>query len=122
WRAGRAAVEVARIVLDAVAVADLAHHLEVVARPLLQALRFEKLVAGAEPLQALVEFFEDALDPALHRLPARDEGAGRIDRVAVEGAGDLARGWVHALDRVDVVAEEIDADDDLLVRRVALDH
>ena len=42
-RAGPAAVQVPRVVLDAVAVADLAHHLDVVARALLQPLRLQEL-------------------------------------------------------------------------------
>jgi hypothetical protein len=41
--ARRAARQMARVVLDAVAVADLAHHLEVEHRALVQALRFEQL-------------------------------------------------------------------------------
>ena len=40
---GFAAGEMARIVLDAVAVADLAQHVEIVARAHFQALRFEQL-------------------------------------------------------------------------------
>ena len=37
----------ARVVLDAVAVADLANHLEVEHRPLVQPLRFEQLALRA---------------------------------------------------------------------------
>jgi hypothetical protein len=43
---GIAAREIARVVLDALAVAQFANHLDVVARALLQALRLEKLVAS----------------------------------------------------------------------------
>ena len=45
--ARRAAGQIARVVLDAVAVADLAHHLEVEARALLQPLRLDQLVLRA---------------------------------------------------------------------------
>ena len=40
--AGRAARQMARVVLDAVAVADLPDHLEVEHRPLMQTLRLEQ--------------------------------------------------------------------------------
>ena len=46
--ARRAAGEVARVVLDAVAVADLPHHLEVEHRPLVQPLRLEQLALRFE--------------------------------------------------------------------------
>ena len=48
---------------------------------------------------------------------AGDEVAGRVDAVAIRAAGDLPGGGVDEADALDLVAEEIDADDDLLVRR-----
>jgi hypothetical protein len=48
---GFAAGEVARVVLDAVAVADLAQHVEVVARALFEPLRFEQLAVVFEERQ-----------------------------------------------------------------------
>ena len=68
-RAGGAAVHVAGVVLDAVAVADLPHHLDVVAGPLLQPLRLQELAPVAEPLQPLVQLCLDALDGASPAAP-----------------------------------------------------
>ena len=59
-----AAVDVHRVVLDAVAVADLAHHLQVVLRAHPQPLRLEQLALGLEPGQPLLQLGLD-LD---HRL------------------------------------------------------
>ncbi len=58
--AGDSAVDVHRVVLDAVAVADLAHHLEVVLRAHPQPLRLEQLVVLLEPLQPLLQLDLDA--------------------------------------------------------------
>ena len=55
-----AAVDVHRVVLDAVAVADLGHHLEVVLRAHAQPLRLEQLVVLLEPLEPLLQFVLDA--------------------------------------------------------------
>ena len=59
-----APVEVARVVLDAVAVAHLLEHLEVVARAHLEPLRLEQLALGLEFAEPLVEFLSDAGDGA----------------------------------------------------------
>ena len=60
--AGAAAVDVHRVVLDAVAVADLLHHLEVVLRAHAQALRLEQLALLLEPGQPLLQLGLDADD------------------------------------------------------------
>ena len=72
----------ARVVLDAVAVADLAQHVEVVARAHLQALRFEQLAVALEVRQALLELGLDRDDRAAQLLIGRDEVLGREDQSA----------------------------------------
>ena len=66
--AGPAAVEVARIVFDAGAIADFAHHLNIVARALLQPLRLHQTVARAQRLHLLVQVALDVLKAGVHLL------------------------------------------------------
>ena len=79
-RAGRAAVQVARVVLDAGAEADLADHLQVVAGALLQALGLEQLAFLVELGEPLLQLRLDALQGALDGFLAGDEVAGRKER------------------------------------------
>ena len=64
--AGRAAVDVARVVLDAGAEAHRLHHLQVVVRAHLQALRFQQLALFLELLQAFAQFVADGGKRAVH--------------------------------------------------------
>ena len=63
--AGLAAVDGARVVLDAVAVPDLGHHLEVVLGAHPQPLGLEQLALLLEPGQPLLQLGLDALDGRL---------------------------------------------------------
>ena len=65
--AGHAAVEDARVVLDAVAEAHLAQHLHVVLRALAQAVGLEQLALGLQLGAARVELAPDLLDRLLER-------------------------------------------------------
>ena len=96
------------VVLDAVAEADLLHHLDVVLRAHAQALGLELVVGPLEFRQALLQFLLDPADRAIHAL----------------GAGHVVAGWEHielgvlcenlAGDRVqrheplDLITEELD--------------
>ena len=66
--AGLAAVDVARVVLDAGAEADLPHHLDVVRGAHAQALRLEQLALPLELGEPLRELRLDAADGPLHAL------------------------------------------------------
>ena len=89
--ARRAAGQVPRVVLDAVAVADLLDHLEVEHRPLVQPLRLEDLALA---IRACVRYHSSSslmrLDGALRLLARRDEVRLRIDRDLVVPAERLA--------------------------------
>ena len=74
-----AARQVARVVLDAGAVARLADHLDVKARPLFQALGLHELIAVAQPVEPLRELQLDVLDSLLHLLLAGDKVLGGVD-------------------------------------------
>ena len=121
-RAGRAAVDVAAVVLDAVAEADLAHHLEVVGRAHAQALGLEELALLLEERQLVLELELDAADGPLHALGAGDVVRGREDVHLLLLVDDLARHGVQGVDALDLVTEELDADRELLVDRDDLDR
>ena len=107
--AGAAAVDRRRVVLDAVAEADLLHHLEVVLRAHAQALGLEQLALLLEVPQPLGQLGLDAHDGGLHALVARHVVGGGVDPQVVEGADLLARGGVDLGDALDLVAEQLDA-------------
>ena len=77
-----AARQVPRVVLDALAEAELGQHLEVEARALLDALRLEQPACLLEELDAAAQLQLDRLDRAQGGLPRRDVVARRIDREA----------------------------------------
>ena len=79
-----AAVDGRRVVLDAVAEADLLHHLEVVLGAHAEALGLEQLALLLEGGQALLELLLDAHDGLLHPLLAGDVVGGRVDDELVE--------------------------------------
>ena len=79
-----AAVDVHRVVLDAVAVADLGHHLEVVLGAHAQALGLEQLALGLEPRQPLLQLGLDLRHRPRHPLVAGDVVGGREDLRALQ--------------------------------------
>ena len=78
-RAGRTPVEVARVVLDARGVAELAHHLQVVLGALLEAVRFQDLALALQLAQPLLELRLDVLDGGREPVLARDEVGRGVD-------------------------------------------
>jgi hypothetical protein len=122
-RPGRAPGQVARVVLDPLAVAGgLANHLDVVARALLQPLRFEKLVVRLELGEALLELDLDRIDGAQHDV-ARSHvvrlGKDRDPRhLRGHGTGERVE-----LDVLDLLVEQRDAHRlGLRLRREDVDH
>ena len=81
---GLATVDGARVVLDAVAVAELLHHLEVVLGAHAQALGLEQLALLLELGQPLLELGLDADDGRPHALLAGHVVGGREDDELVE--------------------------------------
>ncbi len=78
-RAGLAARQVARVVLDAGAVAELAHHLEVERRPLAEPGALEGAALGLEPADALLHLGLDVDDRFLELVLRRDVVGRRVD-------------------------------------------
>ena len=121
--ARRPAVDVPRVVLDAGAEADLLHHLEVERGAHAQPLRLEQLALALELGQALFELDADRADRALHHVGARDVVRAREDRHRIEllrRPGPVS--GMQAVERLDLVAEHLDADGELLVDRDDLDR
>ena len=104
-----AARQVARVVLDALAEADLGHHLEIVTRPLLDALRLDQLHLRDEELLLGHELGLDLLDRVEHLLPPRHVVARREHGEAADPLPDVARERIEELQRFDRVVEQRDA-------------
>ena len=103
------AVEVAGVVLDAVAVADLPQHFDVVARALLQALGLQQPVVGLEVCKAVAQVVFDLGDAALQLVLGDGVVAGGeeddVGHVPQHPSGDdLDFG-----DALDLVAEKLHA-------------
>ena len=117
-----AAVERRRVVLDAVAEAHLLHHLEVVLGAHAQPLRLEQLALVSRTAPAA-----PAAPSRSARWPRR--GARRRWRSACSGRSTTSSSERNfspvsgstCRDRLDLVAEQLDADRRLLVRGVHLD-
>ena len=101
--------------------ADLAHHLDVVRGPHAQPLGLEQLVLPLQLRQPVLQLQLDARDRPLHALRAGDVVGGREDVHLLLGVDDVARQRVQRGDRLDLVAEELDPDGQLLVHRDDLD-
>ena len=113
--AGAPAGEVARVVLDARAVAGLAHRLDVVTRALLQPRRLQDAVERLQLLDALLQLLLDVLDRQLQLALRCDEVLRRVDINLVPLGEQFARERVDLDDALHLVAEEIDADGQLVV-------
>ena len=125
--AGCAPGDDAGVVLDAGAVPQLAHHLHVVARALLNALRLDELAVLLEVRLALGQLALDLLRGALHLLVRGDVVARGIDGHMVDDPLRRAGDGVNLGDAVDLVAEELHPDgvalrvDGVDLHRVAAD-
>ena len=120
WAATR---EIARVVLDAVAIAQFQHHFDVVPGALFQALCFHQAVVVPQLLQPLIQLNLDMLDRIQHRLPGRHIMRFRVDGDPWHSAQDLTGQRVEIAEILNLVIEELDADSFLLgFRREYIDH
>ena len=121
-RARFAPREVARVVLDAGAVAELAHHLEVEGRPLAEPGALEDAALGFEPADALLHLGLDVDDRFLELVLRRDVVGRRVDVGLLALGEELAGQRVELGDPLDDVAEELDPDERLLRGRLELER
>jgi len=113
--AGAAPVYVQRVVLNARAHADLAEHLQVVGGAHAQALGFQEPAVALQDGQALGQFGLNALHGPRHALGAGHVVGGGEDEDLVGRADDLPAHRVEGGQGLDLVAEELHADGQLLV-------
>src|SRR5438093_6778988 len=104
----------ARVVLDARAVAELAEHLEVERRALAKARALERAALGLELADADLHLGPDVADRGLELVLRRDVVRGGIDRRLLALREELAGQRIQLRDPLDHVAEQLDANDPLL--------
>jgi hypothetical protein len=114
-RSRRRAGQVPRVVLDALAVAQLAEHLQVEAGALLQALRLHQLARLDEEVQASLSSSLIDSTAETDLLARRHVVARRVDREARHLLPDAAGERIEQLQRLDLVVEQLDADRQLRV-------
>ena len=120
-RAGRAPGEVAAVVLDPGAVAELAHHLEVERRPLAEAGRLEDPALRLQLADPQLHLGLDVDERLLELVGRRHEVGGRVDVDVVPLGQQLAGQRVDLGDPLDLVAEELDPDDPIVRRGLDLE-
>ena len=120
--ARRAAGQGAAVVLDAVAVAHLAQHLDVIVGALADALGFQQLALRLKEGHLLIQLFLDLLDGNIHPVGRRHEVLGRVDVHLVVVGQHLAGQRVNFGDAFDLVAPEADAVGGFFLRRLDLQH
>ena len=104
--AGRAAGQIARIVLDAVAGAGRGQHLEIVGRALFEPLGLQQLALGVQRRQPLLQFDLDAGDGLAQRRLGRHIVAVGEDDDIVQRLHLLACQRIEFPDALDLVAEQ----------------
>ena len=120
--AGFAAVEVARVVLDARAVAHLANHLEVVGDALVEPLGLGRAALAPEGLDLGAEVHFNLAQGMRQALLGGDEDVAGEDAEGVHGlAGGHLGERVEQLQALDLVAPEDDAQNERLLGQVHID-
>lgn len=105
----------AGVVLDARAEPDLPHHFDVVVGAHPQPLRLQQLALALKLGESLGEFFLDGRDGMRHPLRTGDVMGSGKDPQRVDLADNLAGQRVQIVQRLDLVAEELDANRQLFV-------
>ena len=106
--------EVAGVVLDAGAVADLAHHLQVEHRALAQSRALQVAALGLELPYPDLHLLVDRLDGEHQLVLRRHVVRGRVDVELLALGEQLPGERVHLGDALHFVAEELDADQAIL--------
>ena len=112
-----AAVNMARIVLNAAAEAHGLEHLKIVAGAHLEALCFKKLALGTELLEAVLKLLADACHGTIELRARSDVMRSRPNGKRFVRLKNLTRDVVHFRNGLDLVTPELDADGVVGVRR-----
>src|SRR5262249_26591453 len=113
--------QVACVVLDAVAVANLPDHLQIEHRALVEPLRLEQAAFRFQRATPPDELLLDRLDCPPRAVAWRDEMRFRIDRNLVVTPDRLSRQRIEGRQLVDVISKQLDAQALLFVRRIDFD-
>ena len=119
---GGSFVEIGAVVLDPRAIAQLAHHLQVVVHPLFQPFRFQVFADLFEEGDLLHHIVLDCMDGAVHGIAAGDENVGRVDGETVRCLYRLSVLCIEPFQAFDLVAPEVDAYTFIGVGQVHLHH
>jgi len=114
-RPRRAAGEVARVVLDARAEAQLAHHLQVEGRALAETGGFQRHALRLELRGALLHLRVDVDDRLAQLVGRRHVVRGGVDVQLLALGQQLTGERVQLADALHLVAEELDPDDEVVV-------
>ena len=115
--AGRAAVHVPRVVLDAGAEPHRLEHLQIVVHAHLQPLGLEQLALVLELLQTFAQLVADGAERAVHLRARRHVMRRRPDGQRLVFVQHLACDMVDLGDGLDLVAPEVDAHGVVGIRR-----
>ncbi len=100
----------ARIVFDTGAITELAHHLDIVHRTLMDALRLDQLMLPLKILHSVHHFALDHFDGAFHFFRRRDVVRSRVNSRMREVFNRHACHDIDLADSVNLIAEEFDTD------------
>ena len=112
---GLAAVQMAGIIFDAVAVAQLLDHLQLKLGPLLQTLRLHQAPAGLEGRQSFQQLLPDVGRGPLEVVLGGNEVTGRIDDGLAHFRQHVPGQGVHLAHGVDVIPKKFDAQGPLVM-------
>ena len=107
--AGSCARQVPRVVLDALAEAQLLQHFQIEERALLQPLRLDELALGMKERQSVLQLGLDGVECAHDGGAWRDVVRGRIDDEARDLLADAPGERVEELQHLHLVVEHLDA-------------
>ena len=108
-RAWLTACEVAAIVLDALTEPHLAHHLQIIVRPLPDALRLQELPLPLKLRHPLIRLRADGLERRLQFPRRGDELLSRIKRERLHLFRAVPRQRIEQTDAVYLIAKELHA-------------
>jgi len=117
----RTPVEVHRIVLNAVAIPDLSHHLEVVLRAHPKTLRLEQLALFLERRKLELQLLFDTNNGLAKTLLACDIVRRRENTDVLERCDSFPGQRIDTGNRLDLIAKHLDSHDGFVVRRMNLD-
>ena len=107
--------QMAAVILNAAAIAQLLNHLQIKEGALLQALQLNKAVLLLIPCQPLFQFLLDGRHGNLQPVTRGDKMAGRKDRILIETLQDHTAQGINHRDGFHRITKKLDPDGDLFL-------